>query len=198
MHACKSGFMTMTYIQTGERSLDLSCSDIGPAHNAVVPVTQEIALGDTLAQEQCSECTGTGLAKEPVQLQIRDYVHVVYQETAFRRPQQAFRITDSAPGVTQQVGFVRIADIQPREFRISRHVLPDFICKVMDIDYEFITSRSTEPHKYVIQKGMPGHRGKRFREIVRQRLEPGSKPSCKNHCLHLSEILFYIEFPVGN
>ena len=53
-------------------------------------------------------------------------------------------------------------------------------------------------HKHVIQKGMPGHRCKRFREIVRQRLEPGSKPCCKNHRLHLSEILFYIEFPVGN
>ena len=84
MHACKSGFMTMTYIQTGERSLDLSCSDIGPAHNAVVPVTQEIALGDTFTQEQCGESAGTGLAKKPVQLQIRDYVHVVDQETAFR------------------------------------------------------------------------------------------------------------------
>ena len=69
---------------------------------------------------------------------------------------------------------------------------------MVHINHNLRKSGSHQFTNQYLQQGFSSHRDKRFRHRVRQRLQAGSQPRCKNHSFHICKYTDIISFKTSH
>lgn len=169
---CKA--LALFYIEIGVGRFDCSGGNVCPSYEAVVFVAKQVARGSALRYEEHG-CMSASALIEFLEVCIAQDVHVVDKD-GFVGGKQVFGNAQSAAGFEELFGFVGQAD--GGFVWMCGNVVPDLLCKVVDVDDDFIDSAVLKFSDGVVEQRSFCHGHKGFGHGVGQWFEAAAQSRC--------------------
>ena len=184
----ESQAFTLIRIDPGVGAAHLAGGDVGPAHEAVVVVEQEVALRFAFAHKNGGQISRPVLRPEPGEVEIGEDVDVVDEERLVRvggvgRSQQRLRVPDAAARFAQQIRLVGEGDLHA-ETVVRRHIVADLVGEMMDVDHDVVVAGGDELVEDVPQQRLAAYGHQRLGHRVGQGFEPRAEAGGENQGFH--------------
>ena len=172
----------MLRIQIRKRGTDFPCGHVGPAHQAHLPVEEQIAAGFPFAHQKCRDRLRTCLGLEPGNIQIGQDIYIVDQDGLFAGKQKRGSMRNASAGFQKLLALV--GNGYGKAEVMGGQIFTDLPCKVMHVNNQFGVTGGFELANDVIQKRLPAHRHQGLGQGVGDGLQAGSQTRRKDHRLH--------------